>query len=284
MTIETGIAILSAAGLGLLGWACGVHLGRQRRVSPLLFSLVIVLAWAAAWSLNGRLLWAYVLPWPEVIFWANWMPAVLCFAAGLATAAPGLHRWHRPATVTLLCSLAIGFLLGPLARPWLAPTGVDAQALIGWRRGVCLQTHESSCGAASAATLLAQYDVTVDEAEMIDVCFTSRLGTEPLGLYRGLAIEGSRHGLHPRPTVGNPHRWQDSGQLPNVAIVKISSVGNGRFGRWFGAPDERHAVVVLRRLRGGGWLIGDPAVGLVRWSDREMQTRFTGEAICLHRR
>ncbi|MEP3830578.1 cysteine peptidase family C39 domain-containing protein, partial [Rhodopirellula bahusiensis] len=42
-----------------------------------------------------------------------------------------------------------------------------------------------------------------------------------------------------------------------------------------------HVVTVLSQTDGGRWLIGDPAVGKVSWSDEELRKRFTGEAIYL---
>ncbi|QDV66112.1 cysteine peptidase family C39 domain-containing protein [Crateriforma conspicua] len=282
MTLETIAALFAAAGLGLGGWAAGRRLGRQNQVSPLLFSMVVVLALVAAWALSGRLLWAVILPSAEAIFWANWMPAILCFTAGLATSTPGLHRWHRPATVGLLWILAACFWVGPFARPWIAPATVLDDDWIGWRRGVCLQSHPSTCGPASAATLLSEHDIRSSEKDLMATCFTSRWGTEPLGLYRGLTLASAHAGLKPQPASPDSRQWVHRGQVPNVAIVRLGvEDSDGSLSRWFGAAQERHAITVLGRTDDGLWLIGDPAIGLVSWTDAQMQKRFTGEAICL---
>lgn len=273
---------MTAAGLGWLGWAAGRQLGLRHAKSPLLFAMFITLTLVTAWSLSGRLHWASVLPFTDVIYWSNWMPAILGLTAGVATTAPGLNRWHRPATIGLLLALGIGFLAGPVARPLLAPTGVTRIQSVGWRDGVCLQSHESSCGAAAAATLLAQFDIDVDETTMIRECWTSALGTEPLGLYRGLSRAGRIGDHRAVPTSRDPLRWKAGNQLPNVAIVKLKKLNPTDYlTNWFGAQHERHAVVVLGRSESGNWRIADPAVGLTEWSHDRLRRRFTGEAITL---
>lgn len=282
MHIETILAITTASVLGLLAWRAGSHLSDQKRVSPLLFGCVVLLGLAISWTLSGRLWWARVLPFVEVIHWSNLMPSSLCFAAGLARGVPGLHRWHRPVTMGILLALAIAFLAAPVYRPVLSPTDVGPGRMVGWREGVCLQTHRSSCGAAAAATLLSHHRIDTNESEMIGHCLTSGFGTEPLGLYRGLSMMARRNGLKAVAAGKDPGHWVADGHLPNVAIVRFAGIHRpGGLRRVFGAAGERHAVTVIAPDERGGWLVADPAVGLVRWNDNQLREQFTGEAIMI---
>ena len=61
-----------------------------------------------------------------------------------------------------------------------------------WSEGVCLQSSESSCGPASAATLLKFAGKPATEKEIAQQSFTSRRGTENWYLIRTLR----RHGLN----------------------------------------------------------------------------------------
>ncbi len=56
---------------------------------------------------------------------------------------------------------------------------------------------------------------------------------------------------------------------------------NSRTWCYLGDQNAAGHVVVVKDYVDGYWLVIDPAVGLVKWSHREMATRFTGEALYL---
>ena len=184
-------------------------------------------------------------------------------------------------------------LFAPVVRPAIAPLSVNPA---GESKGlVVLQSHDSTCAPASAATLLGLNGIQSNEAEMIGPCLTSEFGTEALGLYRGIKIGCKGTNLEVGVADRNPKQWAATGQLPNVALVRFpsdefeSSVSQSELRRanpnWFSGIHNRadgHAVVIVD-YQDGSWTIADPAVGLVKWSDSELQTRFTGEAIYLFR-
>lgn len=150
----------------------------------------------------------------------NWVPVLLSFTAGLAVATPGLKRWRRPLTVTALGAMAAMHLLLPVTRPLLAPARlVDAGR---WSDRICLQSHEATCGAAAAATLLNLRGIPATEQGMIRRCLTSRHGTEPLGLYRGLKLATEGLGPDVRVASHDPAEWIDENQLPNVALIQFA--------------------------------------------------------------
>jgi predicted double-glycine peptidase len=194
--------------------------------------------------------------------------------------------------------LSVAFLLLPVVRPKLFPIQVSQSAA--WKDGICMQSHEASCGPAAAATLLHQAAVRtpsrlkfldgslasapVDSAEwmMARACLTSRKGTSSQGLVRGLrmAVSGSDRSVE--VASSEPAAWTSRRQLPNIAVISFRQLEDaGPVTRLLGAGDEGHAVVVHSRLSDGRWLIADPAVGWRRWSDEEFRRVFTGEAIYL---
>jgi len=252
-----------------------------------LFSLVY------CWQFHAQLSWASTIPFSSVVLWSNLAPVLLAFTAGLAIDTSALRRCLRPFCATSLILLAIGFLLVPLARPWLlAPRTAEQDQMSGF---ICLQSHESTCAPASAVTLLRLHGIDSSEKEMVNTCLTSELGTEALGLYRGLKIASQMRNLNVRLASRNPRNWVSSGQLPNIALVHFPEEEYGPIKKsqtssiqsrsshiqFFGdSRQEGHAVVVICR-ENGGWLIADPAFGLDHWSDESLGLRFTGDAIYL---
>jgi hypothetical protein len=116
---------------------------------------------------------------------------------------------------------------------------------------------------------------------------TSRHGTEPLGLFRGLAIASEHRRLYPKVAATNPQRWPELGQLPNVALIsfpnetaKSAGIGPRSRNRILGPS---HAIVVLGKTDSGRWMIADPAFGRTTWTDHEFRSRFSGDAIYLER-
>ena len=246
----------------------------------LLFGLSLVFCATFSWFYAGNLVWANVLPTAGVIHWANFVPIFIAFVVGISSVSVQLQSWRRPLTVSLLSFIGLAYLLVPLARPLLSPVDIAVQSI--WSEGVCMQSHESTCGAAAAATLLRMKGVDANEHQMVDACLTSVHGTEPLGLYRGLSVGTRNHEATAKVASANPSLWQDKGQVPCVALVKFDESDHAARVRWLLGPrGEGHAIVVIGLQADGMWSIADPAVGLVSWSNEDLRRRFTGDAIYL---
>lgn len=274
-------AIVVITSLSVLAYVAGARLGRGICLNrPYLFAETLVFSLIFGWCFSGKLGWAELLPASGIVYWSNWMPVLLSFAAGLARATPGLDRWRRPFTVTALLLMAFVHLILPVGRPMIAPVQTGTRAL--WKGSVCLQSHESTCGAAAAATLLTMNGIPATERQMIDACLTSEHGTEPLGVFRGLNVGVRGYQSHAKIASRDPGDWVGKGELPNVALIRFDDFGP-RSGstRWLLGPrGEGHAIVVVG-FEDGRWLLADPAVGLIRWSDADFRKRFTGDAIFL---
>lgn len=286
MGLDLLIAFVGITSLAILAFHVGSHLGvTAHRHRPLLFVESILFTLAFAWTLEGKLAWATAIPASSVVYWSNWMPIFLGFTIGLARWSPGMRPSKRPVLVACLVVLAVGYAVAPIARPLLSPASVAPAGL--WKDGICLQSHPSTCAAASAVTLLQCHGIATDERSMLDACLTSRNGTVPLGLFRGLSLHATRRGHKALVASREPDQWATLGQLPNVALLRFDGLPGTRSADRLLGPladgprSEGHAVVVLGRTADQGWLIGDPAVGLVRWSDEDFRSYFSGDAVFL---
>lgn len=275
-------AMVVIVSLSILTFLAGRRLGSDHgRSRSMLFAESLLLTLIFAWFLAGGLFWARAVPGSGALYWSNPMPMLLGFCAGLAVTSPQIRRWRRRLTVTALISMAAMYLALPIARPLMAPAAVAAGD--NWSEQICLQSHGATCAPAAAATLLNLNRIPATESQMIDLCLTSRQGTEPLGLYRGITLASQRYQVSPRIASRDPNRWIREGQLPNVALVRFSEARPGSpIRRLWGPRGEGHAIVVLG-FENGQWVLGDPAIGRVSWSDADFRRRFTGDAIYLAR-
>jgi len=161
-------------------------------------------------------------------------------------------RWFFP--------IALGFgLLVPYLKPLLRPPDWK-QFQNKWSDDVCLQTSESSCGPACAATLLRRLGKTATEQEIAKASFTSRNGTENWNLARTLRGRGCEVRFAFEPAANNP--WP----FPAIAGVRLPSSGN-----------NGHFIAVLDRV-GDKYVIGDPLAGKLIQTQAELSDsyEFTG--------
>lgn len=179
-------------------------------------------------------------------------------------------------------------LLGVLAsvlEPWLLPAPPDLPPK-GWKDGQCLQSHESSCSAAAAATLLKSVGLATSEREMQRLCLTSRFGTSIFGLARGLA-KAVEHGSY-RLRVERVDRERLQTLRKPVILIVWLAPGAGVDPRyqaeWGWTPGVRHTVLFYGFLAGGYVDIGDPAVGRERWHESSLDVLWHGRALSLERR
>ncbi|MEM6471784.1 MAG: hypothetical protein AAF802_19650 [Planctomycetota bacterium] len=302
MGLDLWIAVGVIAATSGLAFVAGRRLSRkvyQRR--SYLFSECLVFSLVFAFGFSNTLRWASLFPTPAAICWSNWLPIMLGFVSGLASNAKTMRTGSRPIVASLLAMLSAAFLVSPVVLPWVCPIQTDRAA--DWQDGVCLQSHESSCGAAAAATLLHQMDLIMPaqtsgrigiregysnaEQMMAQACLTSHHGTSVLGLIRGLRIATEGSNCRVRIGDSSPSSWIINRQLPNIVVVQFPGQSDGRFEsvrRLLGTDGEGHAVVVVGRDSDGMWRVADPAVGWQLWTDEELRTRFTGEAIYLAQR
>ncbi|MCC9643469.1 cysteine peptidase family C39 domain-containing protein [Rhodopirellula sp. JC740] len=285
LELALAVIVVTILTLGAYRLGCRFQFASPRSDRTVFLGLIGV-SFLFAWSFFGRLIWAEAITSSAALYWSNVTPVVLAFCAGMAGHVVDLRKAFRPVVGGILMTLAIAFVITPIARPVLFPLDWDSppepQWMSQWQDGVYMQSNSASCAPAAAVTLLDHAGVKADEKDLASACLSSSLGTAPLGLYRGLSTVAKQHDLTAKVASRRPERWSDSGQLPNVALVRFQMGGDNPQDHGFlGNVSVGHVVTVLGRTDGGRWLIGDPAVGKVSWSDEELRQRFTGEAIYL---
>lgn len=156
-----------------------------------------------------------------------------------------------------------GILLMGLLVPYLKPIVRPphwSQFQDRWSEDVCLQTSESSCGPACAASLLRRAGKAFTEEQIARASFTSRSGTENWYLARTLNKNGLRVQFAIQAEIDKP--WP----FPAIAGVRLRGSGN-----------SGHFITVLDRV-GGKYVIGDPLEGKIVQSQSDLRDTydFTG--------
>ncbi|MDP6439848.1 MAG: cysteine peptidase family C39 domain-containing protein [Candidatus Brocadiia bacterium] len=227
---------------------------------------------------HGELFLTRILPFSNVIVLSNWLPLGGALLAGLIWGRANLPMWRRAigalalALVSAYCLVEVVLGEPPLTRElWSAD-------------GVCLQSDESTCSAASAATLLRHAGIPSTEREMARLCLTRDNGTSVLGLYRGLKIK----------TRGTPWKVEafkaDIAGLrgilsPPVVVsvgVKPGSNTDPMYAQdWGWTPGVAHSVVVYGFAGNKRIDVADPSVGREQWYIRDLRVLWRGEGLQL---
>ena len=140
-----------------------------------------------------------------------------------------------------------------------------------WKDGVCLQSSASTCGPASAATLLAAMGIPASEAEIARDSYSTASGTENWYLRRAIEKRG----------ISTRYVWVEPPvtQVPHPAIAGIS------LGKGFG-----HFIAILGEDAEGNILIADPLYGTSKMRNPSTATltkedsKFTGFFLVLEKR
>ena len=280
-------ATLGIMGLAMLASVFGHLLGSMIRPALRLLVLGITLLLASLYAaiLVGRLELIGYFPGGNAVFQSNATPILIFFATGLAWTLPSLHQANRQLRFVSMAGLSVLFFLSPWLRPQIRPVVSDEQAR--FIDGICLQSHEATCAPAAAATLLTYHGISASEHDLIRRCLTSSDGTEPLGLYRGLAISSQLGRFAPKIASKHPTRWSSLEQFPLIALVSFSDdfrADTASKRRILGRDADGHAIVVFGQRPNGDYVIGDPAVGRTVWEREAFERRFFGNAIYLAKR
>ena len=220
---------------------------------------------------------AWILPFSNLVVVGNWLPPLACFLAGLAWRLIPGQWWRRSLTVVPLIVICLWKSWG---RYFEAAPAVGDH----WKDRICMQTAESTCSAASAATLLAHYGIETREAEMVRLCMTRQWGTSMWGVYRGLRLR----------TGGTPYRVKvvtasvDSLLKSSETALLIVGIRRGRVPDdsrytedWGWTPGTFHAVCFLRPGEDDLVIMADPSVGPDHWSRENLNVLWTGVALRL---
>jgi hypothetical protein len=263
--IWAGLAIMGLLDVALATLALKLRVGR-RALLALAAGTVAAIGLFVIFLLDD-LRMAWLLPFSNLVVVGNWLPPLACFLAGLAWRLTPRPTWRRCLTVAPLVAICLwksyGWFLQPL------PQTED-----NWQDGVCLQTTQSTCSAASAATILTHCGVQTSESEMALLCMTRRWGTSTWGVYRGLKLKACGTRCRVRVFSGSP----DDLLRRNQPALLIVGIRRGRVPEdprytheWGWMPGVFHAVCFLQSKPDGTVLMADPAVGLDYWSREDLE-------------
>lgn len=137
-------------------------------------------------------------------------------------------------------------------------------------RTVVRQQYDYSCGSAALATLLSHhYGVRVTEAEVFEAMYAKgdqekirKVGFSLLDMKRHLATRGMTADGY-RATL----KQLEAAKAPALAVISVGSY--------------RH-FVVIKGVRGGEVLVGDPALGLKTYSEAEFAKVWNGIVFAVH--
>src|SRR5215471_10638654 len=249
-------SLIGAAVLFWIGTKLERHtLGAKAKIALWAASMVLAIPafWLAAYytHLFDDAAWFYTV---------RTLPHSELAGCGLGLLAGIVHSWWQPESLgeRAICpAVLLAILLVPFAKPLLDP--LDLAQLKDRTEGeVYLQSTFSTCGPASAATLVRSLGAIATERQLAKESFTSRGGTEIWYLSRALR----RRGFNTRVLI------QNSGDtaMPTSAIAGVRLAGGAG-----------HFIAILAGDR-DEFTIADPLKGKLVLSRHELSEdyRFTG--------
>ena len=250
--------------LGVIAFLAGSHLDEKLKVRSSRTAVVIVCVVCALPGVSFAAYYTKLLGEPIWLYRFRAVPGTELAAAGMGLLAgyihharlkhPILRRQLRAFTAPTLLAIA---LFAPYVKPIIRPLRLDPAAER-WENGVCLQSTASTCGPASAATILRTLGGHASEFELARDSYTYAGGTE--NWYLARAIRGRGH------NVEFTKLQISSDEIPTQAVAGVKlDHGSGHF------------ISVIGR-NGETFTVADPLSGKFAATQGELrqQYRFTG--------
>jgi Peptidase C39 family len=268
--------ILAFVSLGMFVIVARLARRLPRRLCDALAAGVVILMGFYTRDVWDQMIVAEWLPYSSLIILGNWFPLGIGALAGLA--------WERVPPPLARRVFAVLMLFGSAAYSVYYPfRGEVPECKDRWRRGVCLQTTQATCSAASAATLLRVYDIATTEQEMAELCVT-RQGTSWWGLYRGLKLKTAGTKWDVQVVSGTASELQASPDQATIIFVRLTADAaeeNPRYLDEGWIVGTSHAVVLFGIHEDGTCLIGDPSSGREVWSRKALELLYQGRGMRL---
>ena len=276
--IYFGLAVMALLSCGL--FSAVVRLSRKFPdracdVAALLTIVGIVVYIHYLWDTAAL---ARLLPFSNLIVIGNWFLPATAILGGLA--------WRRIPGHAIRKGFSVGALLGTGVYAIALPLhGQPPKCEDQWVDGVCLQTSNRTCSAASAASLLRTYDINATEQEMADLCLT-RQGTTWEGLYRGLKRKTSGTRWDVEVFEGDIQALRAKTDRPIILTVGLPKNAHvsARYTQEYGWREgQMHSVVLFSFRPDGRAVIGDPSVasGKEYWSVEDQKLLWRGRGLRL---
>lgn len=210
-------------------------------------------------KLLGEPIWLYRL---RTVTGSELLASLMGFATGwLQIRAVPKLRLSKIGTRALV-PVMLGFMLVlPYLKSVFRPLRISSLQE-NWQDGICLQSSASTCGPASAATIVRNLGSNVSEREMARLSFTCATGTENWYLARALRKLGFATTF-----LSN----SNFAALPAIAGVRLREADN-----------SGHFIALLER-QGNRLVIGDPMIGRSTNTLAELREKydFTGFSLAI---
>ncbi|MDB6109343.1 MAG: peptidase bacteriocin processing [Pedosphaera sp.] len=213
-------------------------------------------------KLLGEPIWFYEL---RTLTGSELLAALTGFAAGWAQVRliPKVRLSRLGARMLVPVLLGVGLAV-PYLKPIFRPLR-NVSLRDEWQDGVCLQSSASTCGPASAVTILRELGQPASEAGLAQESFASASGTENWYLARALR----HHGMRTRFLFSAGLQCS----LPAISGVRLRSAGNAG-----------HFIALLGR-EGEQFVVADPLDGRFTntLGELRMKYEFTGFLMVVNR-
>ena len=241
--------------------------------------IVALIVSFSVWLLDSRLI-LQLLPFQAAIVYGNFLIPLAAILVGILWKFPKRPIWRRLIFSLPILLVAYGYNLNQMRAK--TPHCGDK-----WHTGVCLQTRQSSCSAAAAATLLRSHGIDTNEKEMAQLCLTTEKGTYLHGLYRGLKIKTKNLPIQIQTGSADIDFLRQKDNLPLIISVKLTAqmnVWDPRYARdWGWIVDVDHTVVLFGFASEHRIDIGDPGTGRELWDLQALEDLWQGQYICFNR-
>jgi hypothetical protein len=221
-----------------------------------------------------------VLPLQAAIIYADLLLPLAAILAGVVWRTKRAAAWRRLLLIAVCVICASRFLFAALTVR--TPDCVEA-----WDQNVCLQTSQSSCAAAAAATLLRYHGIDANEEQMAQLCLTSERGTRLHGLYRGLRIKTQTTHLRVVVRSTDLAHLRTNIAIPVILYVKLSQQvdeKDPRYSRdWGWRVGVTHTVVFFGFAENDLVDMGDPGVGREFWDTQALKDLWHGLYVTLEK-
>ena len=273
--IYAGLAVMGLLSAGALIAALKLRAGRRPLYGLAIATVCLIIFFSLFLLDDIRMAW--LLPFSCLPVVGNWIPPMAFFLTGLAWRLISGKTWRRCVTVLALLLLCLWKSYGWFFEP---PPDVGDT----WKDGVCLQTSESTCSAASAATILAHYGIPATEPEMARLCMSRSWGTSMWGVYRGLKLKtsGTPYRVELFTPGNKPLRTMEGPLLLIVGLRRGEHPADRRYEEdWGWTPGTYHAVCFLAAGPDDLVRMADPSIGAEYWSDENIRVLWTGVGVRL---
>jgi len=276
--IQIAISIMVSV-CSLLFWLSNLLYNKLSKTGRAAFSIgVIGLILLHVFVLADSIWWAKILPVKAVIVYSNLSIPLCGILCGIIWANKKVHEFRRILAITLL------FLLAFTPTTKQIPIG-QRQFHDVWNNDICIQTSQTSCVPAAAATLLKDFGIETNEQEMAKLSLTRSDGTSLFGLFRALKIK-TQDSLY-KIILGKAslEKLRTDIPLPVILIVGLDEDTKEKDPRysekWGWGVGVTHSVVLFKFIDNDKVEIGDPSIGLETWNTQALKDLWHGEYITI---